>query len=50
MALAEEMGAEIARRLGKPVPEDDLGYVALHLAKLMLEGRPPEGTAPSGRE
>ncbi len=50
MALAEEMGAEIARRLGKPVPEDDLGYVALHLAKLMLEGRLPEGTAPSGRE
>ncbi|HEY8415896.1 MAG TPA: PRD domain-containing protein [Thermaerobacter sp.] len=36
MALARELGAEIARRLGRPVGDSDLGYVALHLAKLRL--------------
>lgn len=36
MALARELGTEISRRLGKPVEDSDLGYVALHLAKLRL--------------
>lgn len=36
MALARELGDEISRRLGRPVGDSDLGYVALHLAKLRL--------------
>ena len=44
MALARRLGEEIARRLGRPVQDSDLGYVALHLAKLRLEGvRPGDG-------
>ncbi|WPD18422.1 PRD domain-containing protein [Thermaerobacter composti] len=53
MALARELGEEIARRLGKPVQPDDLGYVALHLAKLMLDGGaagpPSPEPLPAGR-
>lgn len=46
MAVARELGDVIARRLGNPVREDDLGYVALHLAKLMMGS----GTSTSRQE
>ena len=48
MALARQLGDEIARRLGKPVMEDDLGYVALHLAKLMMDAGGPADASPAG--
>ncbi len=49
MALARRLGERIARAVGRPLADSDLGYLALHLAKLQLRcnegagGRNPPG-------